>query len=123
MNEEITSTSKLNVMLWSTYDIANTIFSMGIVSMTIIQYGTIMGMMNGFDYGLSYFLTFIAVAISNLIVAITIPVMGTFSDNSGKGKPGTILFGSLTILLTGMVFLFNNIFIALTLFIGANIFY
>ena len=123
MNEEITSTSKLNVMLWSTYDIANTIFSMGIVSMTIIQYGTIMGMMNGFDYGLSYFLTFIAVAISNLIVAITIPVMGTFADNNGKGKPGTILFGSLTILLTGMVFLFNNIFIALTLFIGANIFY
>jgi UMF1 family MFS transporter len=96
---------------------------MGIVSMTVLQYGTLLGMLNGFDYGLSYFLASIAVAISTLIVAITIPVMGTIADNNGKGKPGTVLFGSLTILFTGIVFLFNNIFIALFCFIVANIFY
>ncbi|MHA2138667.1 MAG: MFS transporter [Candidatus Hodarchaeales archaeon] len=119
----VIKTSKMNVMLWTTYDIANTIFSMGIVSMTVLQYGTLLGMLNGFDYGFSYFIANILVALSTLIVAITIPVMGTISDNNGKGKPGTILFGSLTILLTGFVFLFENFFLAMFLFIGANIFY
>ena len=51
------ATSKLNVFIWSSYDIANTIFSMGIVSMTVLQYGTILGMLNGFDYTLSFFLS------------------------------------------------------------------
>lgn len=123
MSEQAPSTSKLNVLLWSTYDIANTIFSMGIVSMTVLQYGTLLGMKNGFDYGLSYFLASIAVSLSTLIVAITIPVMGTIADNNGKGKPGTILFGSLTILFTGLVFLFDNVFVALFFFLSANIFY
>ncbi|MFX1545561.1 MAG: MFS transporter [Promethearchaeota archaeon] len=123
MSDPFPSTSKVNVLLWSTYDIANTVFSMGIVSMTILQYGTLLGMLNGFDYGLSYFMASIAVSLSTFIVAITIPVMGTIADNNGKGKPGTILFGSLTILFTGIVFLFDNIFIALFCFISANIFY
>lgn len=91
--------------------------------MTVLQYGTLLGMLNGFDYSISYFLASMAIAISTLIVAITIPVMGTIADNNGKGKPGTVLFGSLTILFTGLVFLFNNIFIALFCFITANIFY
>lgn len=116
-------TSRVNIALWTTYDIANTIFSMGIVSMTILQFGTLLGMMNGFDYSLSYFIASITVSISTLIVALTIPVMGTIADNNGKGKPGTILFGSLTILLTGLVFLFDNVFIAMLFFLAANIFY
>ncbi|MFW9904923.1 MAG: MFS transporter [Candidatus Thorarchaeota archaeon] len=123
MSETIYTTSKMNVILWTTYDIANTVFSMGIVSMTVLQYGTLLGMLNGFNYSLSYFLASMAIAISTLIVAITIPVMGTIADNNGKGKPGTILFGSLTILFTGIVYLLNNIFIALFCFITANIFY
>ncbi|MHA2304685.1 MAG: MFS transporter [Candidatus Hodarchaeales archaeon] len=123
MSEQILKTSKLNIMMWTTYDIANTIFSMGIVSMTVLQYGTLLGMANGLEYGLSFFLANIAVSISTLLVAITIPVMGTIADNNGKGKPGTILFGSLTILFTGVVFLFNNFFIAVFCFITANVFY
>ena len=123
MNQQVTQTSKLNVYAWTTYDIANTIFSMGIVSMTVLQYITLLGMSSGYDYGLSYFIASIGVALSTLIVAITIPVIGTIADNNGKGKPGTILFGSLTILFTGMVFLFDNLFLAVFLFIAANIFY
>ncbi|MHA2174210.1 MAG: MFS transporter [Candidatus Hodarchaeales archaeon] len=123
MDNTVKLTSKMNILAWTTYDIANTIFSMGIVSMTVLQYFTRLGMINGFDYGISYFIASIAAALSTLIVAITIPVMGTVADNNGKGKPGTILFGSLTILFTGLVFLFDNLFIALLLFLSANIFY
>ena len=123
MNQQVTQTSKLNIYAWTTYDIANTIFSMGIVSMTVLQYITLLGMSSGFDYGMSYFIASIGVAFSTLIVAITIPVIGTIADNNGKGKPGTILFGSLTILFTGLVFLFQNLFLAVFLFISANIFY
>jgi len=123
LSVEVSKTSKFNIFMWTTYDIANTVFSMGIVSMTVLQYGTLLGMINGMSYSLSNFVASLAVSLSTLIVAITIPVMGTIADNNGKGKSGTILFGSLTILFTGMVFLFNNIFVAMFLFLGANIFY
>ena len=95
MNQQVTETSKLNIFAWTTYDIANTIFSMGIVSMTVLQYFTLLGMSNGFDYGMSYFIASIGVALSTLFVALTIPVIGTIADNNGKGKPGTVLFGSV----------------------------
>ncbi|MFX0208425.1 MAG: hypothetical protein ACFFDT_20750 [Candidatus Hodarchaeota archaeon] len=61
MNAQISNTSKINILMWTTYDIANTVFSMGIVSMTVLQYGTLLEMFNGFDYGFSYFLASIAV--------------------------------------------------------------
>jgi UMF1 family MFS transporter len=116
-------TSKVNVFLWSTYDIANTIFSMGIVSMTILQYSTLLGMQSGFSYFWANLFGGIATFLSNIIVAITIPIMGSISDRTGEGKPGTIVFGALTILFTGIIFLFQNVFIGLIFFILANIVY
>ena len=55
--------------------------------MTVLQYGILLGMSNGIDYAFSNFLASIAVSISTLIVAITIPVMGTVSDNNGHRLP------------------------------------
>jgi len=118
-----TKTSMRNVLLWSTYDIANTIFSMGIVSMTILQYSTLLGMQSGLSYGWANLLGGIATFLSNIIVAFTIPIMGSISDRQGEGKSGTITFGALTILLTGMIYLFQNVYIGLIFFILANIFY
>ncbi|MFW9997182.1 MAG: MFS transporter [Candidatus Odinarchaeota archaeon] len=115
--------SKINIFLWTTYDIANTVFSMGIVSMTVLQFITILGMQEGMSYSTANFLASLGVSVSNLIVAISIPIMGSLADNAGKGKPGTIVMGALTILFTGFVYLFMNTTIALILFIIANITY
>ena len=115
--------SKLNVLFWTMYDVANTIFSMGIVSLTIIHYGEILGMQNGFDFGASHFIASSAITISTLIVAIFLPVWGAYADSAGQRKPFVVLMAAICILFTGAVFLFQDFLIALSLFVIANITY
>ncbi|MFW9917023.1 MAG: MFS transporter [Candidatus Thorarchaeota archaeon] len=115
--------SPRNIALWTTYDIANTIFSMGIVSVTILRFVQLQGMKEGLSYSVANFLGHAAVAASNIIVALLMPILGAVADTSGKRKPWTVLFGALTILLTGMVFLLSNVYLAIALFILANITY
>jgi len=53
-NEEIeveTTTSKRNVFYWSMYDLANTIYSMIIISLIINRYVLVIGQV---EYGMSY---------------------------------------------------------------------
>jgi len=114
---------KLNVVLWSTYDIANTIFSMGIVSMSILQMSELLGLKAGLSFGTAHWWGSTAVAISNILTAILMPIFGAYADASGRRKSNTILMGSICILLTGLIYLFQNIFVALALFIIANITY
>ncbi|MHA1207298.1 MAG: hypothetical protein ACTSSO_06985, partial [Candidatus Hodarchaeales archaeon] len=46
-----TSTSKLNVLFWAMYDLANTIYSMVIVSLIIFRYITVIAQL---EHGLTY---------------------------------------------------------------------
>ncbi|MHA2364353.1 MAG: MFS transporter [Candidatus Hodarchaeales archaeon] len=115
--------SRSNTMAWTMYDIANTVFSMGIISLTLIHYGEILGMKNGLEFGTAHFLASLSVTISTLIVAIFMPMFGAFADSAGRRKPFVIVMGALCILFTGFIFLFEDLFIALTLFIFANITY
>lgn len=115
--------SKVNVMSWTMYDIANTVFSMGIVSLTFIHYGLILGLKSGFTYGQSHLLASLSVSLSTLVVALFMPMWGAYADASGKRKPFVVTMGALCILLTGMIFLFEDLLIALSLFIIANITY
>ncbi len=112
-----------NVLLWSMYDLANTIFSMGIVSLTVIKFFTLLGMQQGLSWSESNFLAGLAGSISTIFVAITIPFMGALSDKSGERKSKVVLLGTLCILTSGIVFFFTNFWIAFFLFILANITY
>ncbi len=112
-----------NILLWSMYDLANTIFSMGIVSLTVIKFFTLLGMQQGLSWSESNFLAGLAGSVSTILVAITIPFMGALSDKSGERKSKVVLLGTLCILTSGIVFFFNNFWIAFFLFIIANITY
>ncbi|MFX1511629.1 MAG: MFS transporter [Promethearchaeota archaeon] len=112
-----------NIVLWTTYDSGNTVFSMGIVSMTVLQYFELLGMQSGHSFGFSHFIGSTAVSISNVIVAIAMPFLGAYSDRAGSRKPFVILFGSLCILFTGAVFIFTNFLLGIVLFIAANVTY
>ncbi|MFX0087122.1 MAG: MFS transporter [Candidatus Hodarchaeota archaeon] len=112
-----------NNLLWSMYDLANTIFSMGIVSLTVIKFFTLLGMQQGMNWSQANFLAGLAGSISTIIVAITVPFMGALSDKSGERKSKVVLLGSICILTTGLVFIFSNFWIAYFLFIIANITY
>lgn len=121
LNKE--KSDKKNVLLWSMYDLANTIFSMGIVSLTVIKYFTLLGMSNGLSWSQSNFLAGLAGSISTVLVALTVPFMGALSDKSGERKSKVVLLGALCILTSGIVFFFTNFWIGFFLFIIANITY
>ncbi len=115
--------SKWNVVAWTMYDIANTVFSMGIVSLTILHYGIILGMQQGYTYEVANLIASGAVTISTFIVAIFMPVWGAYADSAGKRKPFVVVMGALCILFTAFIFLFNDLLIALSLFVIANVAY
>ncbi|GAH38586.1 unnamed protein product, partial [marine sediment metagenome] len=83
-----TTTSKRNVFFWSMYDLANTIYSMVIVSLIINRYVLVIGQA---EYGMSYgevsFLYGVVALVMQLAIAICIPFLGALSDNVGKRKP------------------------------------
>jgi UMF1 family MFS transporter len=105
------------------YDLANTVFSMGIVSLTVIKFFTLLGMQQGLSWSESNFLAGLAGSISTIIVALTVPFMGALSDKSGERKSKVVLLGALCILTSGIVFFFTDFWIAFFLFIIANITY
>ena len=114
MNQSLVTnrSTRGNVLLWSMYDLANTIFSMGIVSLTVIKFFTLLGMQQGMDWSQANFLAGIAGSISTILVALTIPFMGALSDKSGERKSKVVLLGSITILFSGLVFIFSDFWIA-----------
>ncbi len=119
-----TKTSKLNVLKWSMYDLANTIYSMIIVSLIINRYVLVIGQK---EYGLSYgdaSFVFGAVAAGmQIIAAIGMPIMGALSDTIGKRKPFVISLTGVILLFSSLLGFFHNIYVVLILFVIANLAY
>ncbi|MBA7564011.1 hypothetical protein ES708_05673 [subsurface metagenome] len=126
-NEEIeveTTTSKRNVFFWAMYDLANTIYSMVIVSLIINRYVLVIGQV---EYGLSYgsvsFLFGVVALIMQIAVAICIPILGALSDNVGKRKPFVISLTGIILLFTSLIGFYHDLMIVLLLFVIANVAY
>jgi UMF1 family MFS transporter len=71
---------KLEVYSWGIYDFANTIYSMNIVTMYFAQWVIVDNHKEDIWYSISY-------ALSMLLVALIMPVLGAISDAFGKRKP------------------------------------
>ncbi|MFW9943090.1 MAG: hypothetical protein ACFFFT_18780, partial [Candidatus Thorarchaeota archaeon] len=75
-NEEVefeTETSRRNVFFWAMYDLANTIYSMVIVSLIIGKYVLVIGQLeNGMSYGAASFLFGLVSTIMQVGVAICV---------------------------------------------------
>ncbi|MEA3335552.1 MAG: MFS transporter [Chloroflexota bacterium] len=104
--------SRLSVLSWALYDLANTIFSMNIVSLyfglwVVNQMGG-----NDADYGN-------ANSISMALMFFTAPILGALSDQAGRRMPFLIV---TTLLCVGFTALLGTwgLMISLLLFIVAN---
>jgi len=121
--EEETKTSWRNVLLWSFYDAADTIFAMGIISMTLYQWGELVGMKAGYAFEDAHFLVSVFLMISNIALLIIMPILGAHSDIVGKRKPFVLILGGITILLTPLIVLTGNFLLGLIIFTVVNICY
>ncbi|MBN1328523.1 MAG: MFS transporter [Candidatus Heimdallarchaeota archaeon] len=119
-----TRTSYWNVLKWSMYDLANTIYSMVIVSLIINQYVLIIGQV---ELGLSYTR---ADAIFNgvsaamqIIVAIGMPIMGAMSDTAGRRKPFVLVLTGIILLFASLLGIYHSLAMVLIFYVIANIAY
>jgi UMF1 family MFS transporter len=126
-NEEVeyeTETDRRNVFFWAMYDLANTIYSMVIVSLIIGRYVLVIGQLeHGMTYGEASFLFGVISTIMQVGVAICVPILGALSDNVGKRKPFVISLTGIILLFASLLGFFHDLTTVLTLYVIANVAY
>ncbi|MFX1593942.1 MAG: MFS transporter [Promethearchaeota archaeon] len=129
LSEEVeyeTTTSRRNVFFWAMYDLANTIYSMVIVSLIINRYVLVIGQSPPYlmSYGDVSFLYGTVSFLMQLGVAIGVPILGALSDNVGKRKPFVISLTGIILLFASLLGFFqNNLTLVLTFYVIANVAY
>ena len=103
------SPDKRAIVSWAFYDFANTIFSMNVISLYFALWVTV-------DHQGPDILYSVALSGSMLMVALSVPVFGAISDQTGRRRgpfilltlisvTGTCLTGEVDPLLAGILFL------------------
>lgn len=107
-----------DVIGWSLYDFANTIFSMNIISLYLKRYIVE-------DLGKDDRWFDIPYSISMVIAALVLPAMGAISDHSTKKKVFVMLFTITCCIATGLMSLVppSMVIVAVIMFIFANFAY
>ncbi|MCK5299302.1 MAG: MFS transporter, partial [Candidatus Heimdallarchaeota archaeon] len=117
------TTEKKNILYWAFYDAADTVFAMAIISITLFQWGELMGMRAGFTFARSHLLVSTFLMISNVLVAILMPILGAHSDLVGKRKPLVIILGLMTIAFIPLIVLTMKFLLGLLIFLITNVVY
>lgn len=98
---------------WAVYDFASTIFSMNVISLYFALWVTV-------DKGGRDILYSAALSVSMLAVALSVPMIGAISDQTGKRVGPMALLSLLCIACTAGIGLADNLYAALILFVFAN---
>ncbi|NHJ48768.1 MAG: MFS transporter [Asgard group archaeon] len=120
---EAQKTNWKNVLLWGFYDAADTVFAMAIISMTLYQWGELMGMRAGYSFDRAHLIVSSFLMVSNILVAILLPILGTHSDIVGRRKRLVLIFGLITIILTPLIVVHFRFLLGLFVFVIANVTY
>jgi len=104
---------KRAIASWAFYDFANTIFSMNVISLYFALWVTV-------DHGGQDILYSIALSGSMLAVAISAPVFGTISDQTGKRRLPLTLLTIVSVLTTALIGQAEQLWVGLLLFVIAN---
>lgn len=119
--EEATETSKRNVFFWAMYDLANTIYSMVIVSLLINRYILVIGQLEaGLTYGDTSLIFGIVQGTMQAIIAICVPILGAFSDTAGKRKPYVISLTGIILLFASLIGFTHSLWLVLVFYLIAN---
>lgn len=107
-----------DVVSWSLYDLANTIYSMNITSLYLKRY-----VVEDLGYGDRYY--DIPFSLSMLLAALVLPALGAMSDHATRKKLFLLLFTISCCLATGLLSVAPSgaIMVLLALFVVANFSY
>ena len=118
-----TKTSKMNVLKWSLYDLANTVYSMVIVSLIINHYILILGQHQGMEYRQAEILYDTVVLVMQLIIAIGMPIVGALSDTAGRRKPFVIVLTGIILIFASLLGITHSLWLVLLFYVIANMAY
>ena len=104
---------KRAIVSWAFYDFANTIFSMNVISLYFALWVTV-------DHGGQDIFYSIALSGSMLAVAISAPVLGTISDQTGRRRLPLIFLTTISVLATALIGEASQLWMGLLLFVIAN---
>jgi len=104
---------KRAIASWAFYDFANTIFSMNVISLYFALWVTV-------DHDGQDILYSIALSGSMLAVAISAPVFGTISDQTGRRRFPLILLTIISVFATALIGQTSQLWMGLLLFVIAN---
>ncbi|NHJ32106.1 MAG: MFS transporter [Asgard group archaeon] len=122
--KEATKTGWRNAFLWYSYDAADTYFSQLVISLAYTPFALLIGIAYlGWSYQTSFVITSVFMALSNLLIAVLGPILGSFSDNMGKRKIAVIFAASIMIATTALITAWVNFWWASILFLIANFCY
>lgn len=101
---------------WALYDFSNTIFSMNVISLYFALWVTV-------DKGGQDILYSTALSVSMLAVAVSVPIFGAISDQTGKRVGPMTLLTLICVACTAGIGMLDNLYSALALFVVANFSY
>ena len=104
---------KWAITSWAFYDFANTIFSMNVISLYFALWVTV-------DHDGQDILYGTALSGSMLAVAISVPVFGAISDQTGRRKFPLTVLTIVSVIATALIGQTNQLWVGLLLFIIAN---
>jgi UMF1 family MFS transporter len=103
----------LAIVSWSFYDFANTIFSMNVISLYFALWVTV-------DKGSSDLLYSVVLSGSMLAVALSVPVFGAISDQTGRRRGPLAVLTLICVAATSAIGFFDQLAIGLCCFFLAN---
>ena len=103
----------LAIVSWSFYDFANTIFSMNVISLYFALWVTA-------DKGSADIFYSVVLSGSMLAVALSVPVFGAISDQTGRRRGPLALLTLICIVATSAIGFFDQLAIGLICFFLAN---
>lgn len=122
---EASETNYKNILLWSSYDAGDTLFSQAIISIVFQP----LLLLLAFEYNIranysdAFILMSLFMALSNLLVAIFAPMIGALTDTMGKRKPAVIISASMMMLSTLAFTFYKNFWWLAIMFVIANFSY
>jgi len=104
---------RLAIASWSLYDFANTIFSMNVISLYFALWVTV-------DHGGQDILYSAALSGSMFAVAISVPLFGAISDQTGRRRGPLTLLTIISVTATALIGQASQLWTGICLFVIAN---
>ncbi len=121
---EAKKTNMKNVLLWSSYDAGDTLFSQAILSIIFQPLVLLLAFEIGItNYWQAFALMSAFMAVSNLLVAIFGPFIGAISDTIGKRKPAVLISAAIMCGSTLLFMAWKNFWWLCIMFVFANMSY